>query len=92
MPIVTSKENGFTIYEKNTGVRFGEVLKKYLAGELTSLSLGSGNEDRTVAVVEYEGKRYILKNDREKDKRLEKRLQNYLFGPFFFLFWRNLNA
>lgn len=83
MPIVTSKENGFTIYEKNTGVRFGEVLKKYLAGELTSLSLGSGNEDRTVAVVEYEGKRYILKNDREKDKRLEKRLQNYLFGPFF---------
>jgi len=83
MPIVTSKENGFTIYEKDTGVRFGEVLKKYLAGELTSLSLGSGNEDRTVAVVEYEGKKYILKNDREKDKRLEKRLQNYLFGPFF---------
>ncbi len=83
MPIVTSKENGFTIYEKDTGVRFGEVLNKYLAGELTSLSLGSGNEDRTVALVEYEGKKYILKNDREKDKRLEKRLQNYLFGPFF---------
>ncbi len=83
MPIVTSKENGFTIYEKDTGVRFGEIVKKYLAGELPSVSLGSGNEDRTVAVVEYEGKKYIVKNDREKDKRLEKRLQNYLSGPFF---------
>ncbi len=83
MAIVTSKENGFTIYEKETEVRFGEVLKEYLAGKLPSTSLGSGNEDRTVAVVEYKGKKYIVKNDREKDKRLEKRLQNYLSGPFF---------
>ncbi|WP_312951416.1 lipopolysaccharide core heptose(II) kinase RfaY [Superficieibacter sp.] len=83
MSIVTSKENGFNIYEKSTGVRFGEVLKQYLAGELKATPLGSGNEDRTVALVEYEGQKYILKNDREKDKRLEKRVQSYLSGPFF---------
>lgn len=83
MSIKKTRRAGFSVYIKDDGTDYVALLNDYLAGKFDARRLNSGNVDRSVALVQAGGKKYIIKRDREIDPRLEKKIVSFIFGPFF---------
>lgn len=83
MTILKTHEKGYTAYYKETHKDLGLLMNKYINKEIKGRSLNSGNARRSVELVEYKSKEFIIKNDREIDPRFEKKMQNFIFGPFY---------
>ncbi|MDZ4032032.1 lipopolysaccharide core heptose(II) kinase RfaY [Kluyvera ascorbata] len=75
--------NGFKIYFKEENINFPSLMKKLSSNEIKGNSLNSGNILRSVNFIEYENKKFIVKNDREIDQRFEKKALSFIFGPFY---------
>ncbi|WP_411570329.1 lipopolysaccharide core heptose(II) kinase RfaY [Pectobacterium cacticida] len=83
MTIKKINSEGFSIYIKDDGTDYLALLHAFLGGKLDYKLLNSGNADRSVALVRSQGKKYVIKRDREIDSRIEKKIMNFIFGPFF---------
>lgn len=91
--ISTTKRNGYFIYQKQTDIDFVQVIDDYIQGKITSKSLNSGNIERSVARITVNDKNYIIKCEKERDSRLEKRIMRVILGPYFSrLFYRLVRA
>ncbi|WP_270502269.1 lipopolysaccharide core heptose(II) kinase RfaY [Kluyvera ascorbata] len=75
--------NGFKIYFKEESINFPSLMKKLSSNEIKGNSLSSGNILRSVNLIEYENKKFIVKNDREIDQRFEKKALSFISGPFY---------
>ncbi|MGL4860740.1 MAG: lipopolysaccharide core heptose(II) kinase RfaY [Enterobacteriaceae bacterium] len=81
--IKESCSDGFLVYQKNDGTNYLTILEDFKAGKIAWQALNSGNPQRDVFLIEVDGKKYILKWDRELDPRLEKRLWQFISGPYY---------
>ena len=75
--------NGFKIYFKEENINFPSLMKKLSNNEIKGKLLSSGNVLRSVNLIEYENKKFIVKNDREIDHRFEKKALSFISGPFY---------
>ncbi|MBJ9883947.1 lipopolysaccharide core heptose(II) kinase RfaY [Citrobacter sp. FDAARGOS_156] len=91
MAISKTHEKGFTVYCKETRKDLKSLMNKYIKKEISGKPLSSGNALRSVELVEYNSKKFIIKNDREVDPRFEKKLQNFTSGPFYSRLIRKLD-
>ncbi|CDZ86443.1 lipopolysaccharide core biosynthesis protein [Citrobacter koseri] len=83
MTISKTHEKGYTVYYKEENKDLKSLMDKYMNNEISGKPLNSGNEFRSVELVEYRSRKFIIKNDREIDPRFEKKIQNFLSGPFY---------
>ncbi|NIY49749.1 lipopolysaccharide core heptose(II) kinase RfaY [Cedecea colo] len=83
MTINKTQEKGYTVYYKEGRDDLKSLMDKYMNSEIGGKPLSSGNEFRSVELVEYQSRKFIIKNDREIDYRFEKKLQNLISGPFY---------
>lgn len=72
----------FNVYEKDESGKYLAILNSFLDGKIEGKKLNS-NKDRSVFLIEVDGKRYILKHDLEVDKRFEKRVVRFIRGAYF---------
>lgn len=82
MSVAFSRKQGFEIYQRVNDDDFTTLLTQYKNNQIPVRKLASGNPDRSVAIIASEKRKYILKEDREREKRLEKKIANFIFGPF----------
>lgn len=83
MAISKTHEKGYTVYCKETNIDLKLLMSKYINKEISGKPLSSGNAMRSVELVEYNSQKFIIKNDREVDPRFEKKMQNFISGPFY---------
>ncbi len=83
MAISKTHEKGYTVYCKETKTDLKSLMNKYINKEISGKPLSSGNAMRSVELVEYNSQKFIIKNDREVDPRFEKKMQNFISGPFY---------
>lgn len=91
MAISKTQERGYTIYCKEANEDLKLLMDKYINKEISGKPLSSGNALRSVELVEYNTQKFIVKNDREVDPRFEKKLQNFVSGPFYSRLIRKLD-
>ncbi len=82
MSVAFSRKQGFEIYQRVNDDDFTTLLTQYKNNQIPVRKLASGNADRSVAIIASDKRKYILKEDREREKRLEKKIANFIFGPF----------
>ncbi|WP_312927005.1 lipopolysaccharide core heptose(II) kinase RfaY, partial [Pseudescherichia sp.] len=82
MSVAFSRKQGFEIYQRINDDDFTALLTQYKNNQIPVHKLASGSAARSVAIIASEKRKYILKEDRERDKRLEKKIANFIFGPF----------
>lgn len=83
MAISKTHEKGYKVYCKETKTDLKSLMNKYINKEISGKPLSSGNAMRSVELVEYNSQKFIIKNDREVDPRFEKKMQNFISGPFY---------
>lgn len=83
MTISKTHVKGYTVYCKEAESDLQVLMEKYINNEVSGKPLSSGNPMRSVEIVEYKSQKFIIKNDRERDPRLEKKLQDFISGPFY---------
>ena len=83
MSICKKKVDGYSVYINESNRDIGALMHKYFNNEIKGIKLNSGHALRTVELIEFKSKKFILKNDKEIDARLEKRIQSIIFGPFY---------
>lgn len=83
MTISKTQVKGYTVYYKEGHEDLKLLMDKYMSNEISGKPLSSGSEFRSVELVEYESRKFIVKNDREIDYRFEKKIQNFIAGPFY---------
>lgn len=81
--IIKKQRNGFMTYQKAGEIDFWQVMIDYIDGKIVGKDLGSGNAERSVERISLNGKNYIIKCEKERDKRIEKRVMRMLSGPFY---------
>ena len=75
--------NDFNVYFKKEKINFPLLMEKVSNNEIKGKQLNAENGFRSVHLVEYENKKFIVKNDREIDNRFEKKALNFISGPFY---------
>lgn len=83
MTISKTQEKGYTVYYKAASKDLKSLMDLYINEKISGKPLSSGNVLRSVELVEYNSQKFIIKNDREIDPRFEKKLQNFISGPFY---------
>lgn len=83
MTISQMKAQGYTIYCQKMDIDMLSLMEKWSKNEIAGKALNSGNPLRSVHLVEYQSKKFIIKNDREIDHRFEKKIINFVFGGFY---------
>lgn len=81
--IIKKQRDDFVTYQKEGMPDFWQVIDDYVQGKIVSKSLSSGNIDRSVARITIDGQNFIIKCEKERDKRLEKRIMRMISGPFY---------
>lgn len=81
--IITTKKNGYRVYQKESAIDYWQVIDDYTQGKLVGKNLNSGNIERSIARISVDGKSYIIKCEKERDSRFEKRIMRMLSGPYF---------
>ncbi|HEF8771809.1 lipopolysaccharide core heptose(II) kinase RfaY [Providencia manganoxydans] len=81
--IITTKRNGYFVYQKQIDIDFAQIIDDYIQGKITGQILNSGNVERSVARITVNDKHYIIKCEKERDRRLEKRIMRVISGPYF---------
>lgn len=92
MTISKTHEKGYTVYCKETNENLKLLMDKYINKEICGKPLASGNALRSVELIEFDARKFIVKNDREVDPRFEKKLQNFISGPFYSRLIHKLDA
>ncbi|WP_369309283.1 lipopolysaccharide core heptose(II) kinase RfaY [Providencia rettgeri] len=91
--IIKKQRDDFTTYQRAGEIDFWQVVNDYIDGKIVGKDLGSGNAERSVARIQLDGRSYIIKCEKERDKRIEKRVMRMLSGPFYSrLFMRLISA
>lgn len=75
--------SGFHVYEKSRCGTYVKILRDFHQGKIRYQALSSGSQDRKVYLIEVDGTKYVLKWERERDPRLEKRISRFIFGPYY---------
>ena len=83
MEIIKYNIDDYTVYEKKSNVNYRKMYHDWLKGIIPFKQLSSGNPKRKVFLVHWFGKKYIIKHDREVDERIEKIIQEAVFGPLY---------
>lgn len=83
MNISKAELNDFNVYFKKEKINFPLLMEKVSNNEIKGKQLNAENGFRSVHLVEYENKKFIVKNDREIDNRFEKKALNFISGPFY---------
>ena len=83
MNIIQTELDGFNVYFKKKNINFPSLMEKFARNEIKGKPLNAENGFRSVYLVEYDNKKFIVKNDREIDHRFEKKALNFIFGPFY---------
>lgn len=81
--IIKSQKNGYQVYQKESDIDYWQVIDDYIQGKIVGKNLNSGNMERSVARITINGKNYIIKCEKERDSRLEKRIMRMVHGPYF---------
>ncbi|OAT51474.1 lipopolysaccharide core heptose(II) kinase RfaY [Providencia heimbachae] len=81
--IITTQKNGFNLYQKESSIDYWQVIDDYIHGNIVGKDLGSGNIERSVARINIDGRNFIIKCEKERDKRFEKRIMRMISGPYF---------
>lgn len=81
--IIKKQQDGFITYQKGGEINFWQVVNDFMSGTLPSKNLSSGNIDRSVARINIDGQNLIIKCEKERDKRIEKRIMRMISGPFY---------
>ncbi len=79
MLITKTKSFGYDIYCTDEGAVFHDLIFSDNFERFVVKKFSSGNALRDVYLVRYISKYFIVKRDREVDRRLEKRLQNMVY-------------
>lgn len=80
-------------YKQENAIDFWQIVQDYMQGNLQGKSLPNECLARSVILIEIRGSKYILKADKEWDKRAEKRILRWILGGFYSrLFYRLENA
>lgn len=74
---------GYAVYVKNDGYDYLALFDKYLAGTLELERFGLRNREHEVSSFEVDGRKFVLKKDRERPKHFENKLWSLLYGPFY---------
>ncbi|MEX9755749.1 lipopolysaccharide core heptose(II) kinase RfaY [Providencia vermicola] len=78
-----TQKNGYQVYQKESEIDYWQVIDDYIQGKIIGKNLNSGNMERSVARINIDGKNYIIKCEKERDSRLEKRIMRMMYGPYF---------
>ena len=81
--LLMANRDGFCFQWRSDGPDYQRLLDEFRAGTLEATSLGGGHPDRAVYKVQWDGRPYVLKWDREKDPRPEKRWLEFWTGTAF---------
>ncbi|MEY0435436.1 lipopolysaccharide core heptose(II) kinase RfaY [Providencia huaxiensis] len=81
--IIKKQRDGFITFQKEGEIDFWQVVNDYIDGKIAGKNLSSGNIDRSVARIQVNGQNFIIKCEKERDKRFEKRLMRIISGPFY---------
>ncbi|CAK7072547.1 lipopolysaccharide core heptose(II) kinase RfaY [Providencia sp.] len=81
--IIKKQMDSFVTYQKEGTIDFWQVINDFIQGKIDGKNLGSGNIDRSVARINIDGRNFIIKCEKERDKRLEKRIMRIISGPFY---------
>ncbi|WP_272571526.1 lipopolysaccharide core heptose(II) kinase RfaY [Providencia sp. PROV254] len=81
--IIKKQRDGFITYQKEGEIDFWQIVNDYIDGKISGKNLSSGNIERSVARIHVDGQNYIIKCEKERDKRIEKRLMRIISGPFY---------
>ncbi|WP_272516348.1 MULTISPECIES: lipopolysaccharide core heptose(II) kinase RfaY [unclassified Providencia] len=81
--IIKKQRGDFITYQKAGEIDFWQVMTDYIDGRIVGKDLGSGNAERSVECIQLNGQNYIIKCEKERDKRIEKRVMRMLSGPFY---------
>lgn len=93
--IIIKHKNGFNLYQRemDTNIDYWQIVNDYIQGKIVGKNLSSGNIDRSVARININGRNFIIKCEKERDSRLEKRIMRKISGPYFSrLFFRLIKA
>ncbi|MGG4609144.1 lipopolysaccharide core heptose(II) kinase RfaY [Providencia sp. Me31A] len=88
--IIKKQRDGFVTYQKEGTLDFWQIINDYIQGKVISKNLGSGNVDRSVARITIDGQNFIIKCEKERDKRFEKRVMRMVSGPYYSQLLRRL--
>ena len=89
--ISQTTQNGFSLYVKQDGIDYLAILNQFRSGTLLAEKLENECRDRDVYQITLDGRYYILKHDREVDRRFEKLLWQWLGGPFYSNMMKKVN-
>ncbi|HGN1707713.1 TPA: lipopolysaccharide core heptose(II) kinase RfaY [Providencia rettgeri] len=81
--IIKKQRDGFMTYQKEGTLDFWQIIDDYIQGKIVSKNLSSGNIDRSVARITIDGRNFIIKCEKERDKRFEKRVMRMISGPYY---------
>ncbi|MEC5317642.1 lipopolysaccharide core heptose(II) kinase RfaY [Brenneria populi subsp. brevivirga] len=81
--IFRREAGGFLLYEKSRRGAYVQVLRDFCLGKIPYQELSSGSVDRKVYLINVDNAKYVLKWERERDPRLEKRISRFIFGPYY---------
>ncbi|MEX5863394.1 hypothetical protein AB6G14_20475 [Providencia hangzhouensis] len=81
--IIKKQRDGFITFQKEGEIDFWQIVNDYIDGKIAGKNLSSGNIERSVARIHVNGQSYIIKCEKERDKRIEKRLMRIISGPFY---------
>lgn len=82
--LLTAQDGGFRLKWRADQPDCRQILTAFRAGELTGKPMGyGGHPDRKVYQVFWNGRPFVLKWDREKDRRPEKRWLEFWTGTAF---------
>jgi serine/threonine protein kinase len=78
---------------KNDGFDYQSLLNSFLAGDIPGQRLATETSLRTVHKLEYAGRLFVIKHDKEIDQRLEKKIWFFLAGTMYSrLIWLTAKA
>lgn len=90
--VLVKFEDDWRIQYRNDGTDYHNLLKKFLAKEIDNVEILSiSTNKRKVYKVEYNGRKFVIKHDAEKEYRWEKRLWHFFVGTQYLRLLRFTN-
>lgn len=81
--LLKEQKAGWRVQWRNDGYDYPALLNKFRSGELKGTVLTTGSRFREVWRLETGGRKFVVKRDWEVDRRLEKKLWDWLGGTTY---------
>ncbi|MBS0847247.1 lipopolysaccharide core heptose(II) kinase RfaY [Citrobacter sp. JGM124] len=75
-----TKKNGYNIFFTDKGAFLNDLIFTDKLKDFVVKQLSTENEKREVFLIDYHGRKFVIKRDREIDRRFEKKLQSFIFA------------